>query len=74
MLVGKARSLPKRRAPERGFIGESSGFAQKHFTRLEWPVWDKHSSLLRTFVHNVRKKFYETGPWDFTAPEGATLE
>ncbi len=29
---------------------------------LERLAWDKHSSLLQTFVNYIRKKFYNIGP------------
>ncbi len=37
----------------------------KHQTRLERPVRDKHSWLLRTFVNYGRKKFYKIGKFAF---------
>ncbi len=33
-----------------------------YYTKLEKLAMDKHSSLLRTFVNYVRKKFYKIGP------------
>ncbi len=30
---------------------------------MEWPAWDKHSSLLQTFVDYTRIQFYNIGPW-----------
>jgi hypothetical protein len=56
--LGKARSLPYSGAPERYFTRVGSGLTHEHWTRLERPVKDKHSSLFQTFVNYVRKKFY----------------
>ncbi len=36
-------------------------FTHKHFTRLDMPTSDKHSSLLRKSVNYGRKKFYKHG-------------
>ncbi len=38
------------------------GLIHKHYTRLERPARDKHSSLVQTFVNYGRKKFYKVGP------------
>jgi len=38
----------------------------KHYTRLEKPAKDKHSSLLRTFENYGCKKFDNTGPSSYT--------
>ncbi len=57
MFVGKAGSLPKSRAPERGFSGQT----HKQWTRLERLARDKNSILLQTIVNYERKKFYNIG-------------
>ncbi len=36
---------------------------RKHWTRLEIPTRDKHSSLLRKSVNYDCKMFFSTGPW-----------
>jgi hypothetical protein len=59
MFVGKDRSLPYSRAPERFFNWEGSCFTSKHLAKA---CRDKHSCLLWTFVNNGRKKFYNIGP------------
>ncbi len=43
-------------------LGQFPGLIRKQQTRLERLVRDKHSSLLRTYVKYVRKKFHNFGP------------
>ncbi len=63
MFVGKARSVFKSVAPEKGFTQVSSCLTHNHYTNLEKLAKDKHSSLFQTFVKYGRKKFYKIGPW-----------
>jgi hypothetical protein len=62
MFVSKARTLPYSGAPERGFTWIGSGPTRKHFTRLERPVSNKHSSLLVIFVSYGEKSVENTAP------------
>jgi hypothetical protein len=57
MFAGKARSLPKSRAPERYFTWVGSALKIKYKARLERLVRDKHTTLLRKFVNYGRKRF-----------------
>jgi len=41
---------------------QSAGVIYKHSTKLKELARDKHSSLLRTFVNYVHKKFYNIVP------------
>jgi hypothetical protein len=47
------------------YLSEAShvllGLTYKHWIRLEWPARDKHSNIMKTFVHCVRKMFYNIG-------------
>ncbi len=53
MLIWKARSQLKSWATERC----------KHYISLQKPAWDKHLSLLQTFINYRYKNFYNIGPW-----------
>ncbi len=44
-------------------LGQASGLAHKHQTRLERLARDKHSSLLRKSVNYDCNKFYDTCRW-----------
>ena len=44
-------------------LGQALGPTHKHQTRLERLARDERSSLLRIFVNDGRKKFYNIGPW-----------
>jgi len=61
MFVVEARSRHESGATERCFARVSSGLIHNHWARLEMLTGDKHSSLLRTFINNGRKKVYNNG-------------
>ncbi len=55
-------TYPQSGAPERLFNAAGSCFTNKHKSRLERLVRNKHSSFLRIFVNYGRKEFYNIGP------------
>ncbi len=62
MLVGEARAYTSEALFRCSALGLAPGLTHKHWTILEKPARDKHSSLLRAFVNYGLKKFYNTGP------------
>jgi hypothetical protein len=62
MFVGNTCNLSLSRGPERGFTRVGSGLIKKHWTSLEKPARDKHSSLLGTLIIYEPKKLYKIGP------------
>ncbi len=62
VFVNKARNLPWSGVPERCFIQAVSGLTRKHYTNLEWPSRDKHSSLLQKLINNRQMKFLTFAP------------
>ncbi len=61
MLVHTAGSLSSSGALEGASLGQSPGLTRKHYTRLDRPGRDKHSSLLRILVIYVCKTLYNIG-------------
>ncbi len=64
MIVDKARRLPYSRPSEWFFNKVGPCFTNKHWAKLERLARSKHSGLLRNFVTDGRKKFYDIGPPD----------
>jgi hypothetical protein len=58
MFVGKAGAYPR----VKQLKCTTPGHSYKHWTSLERPARDKHSSLSQNFVNYGRKKFYSIGP------------
>ncbi len=51
-------------------LSGAPALTHKHFIRLDTPERYEHSCLLRIFINNVRKKFYNIGPW----PDGQDVD
>jgi hypothetical protein len=62
MFAHKVRSLPESGVLKRCFTRVGSSLTHKHYIRLEKPIRDKHSSLLRTLLNYSRKKFITLCP------------
>jgi hypothetical protein len=61
MIVHTAGSPPYSGALEGASLGQSPGLTRKHYTRLDRPGRDKHSSLLRILVSYGGKTLYNIG-------------
>jgi hypothetical protein len=61
MLLHTAGSLPSSGALEGASLGQSPRLPRKHYTRLDRPGRDKHSSLLRILVIYGGKTLYNIG-------------
>jgi len=48
---------------EGSFFKVGSRLTHKHLPKLKRFAWNKHSSLLETFVKYKRKKFYNIASW-----------
>ncbi len=62
MFVVKAAAYPSEAPFRCSTLGSAPGLTRKHWTWLERPARNKHTSLLRKIVNYGRKTFYN--PWD----------